>query len=111
MDKYEKNIQIMKTMFSLIKDLDKDNENNKEKQILMWIKQDLIKIINIQNEIKEMKLLKYSYKMKKITNIEKIEEYVKTNNILEIYKIVNNELENWKNISIKIKLCYSQLKN
>ena len=41
----------------------------------------------------------------------KIEEYVKTNNILEIYKIVNNELENWKNISIKIKLCYSQLKN
>ena len=89
MDKYEKNIQIMKTMFSLIKDLDKDNENNKEKQILMWIKQDLIKIINIQ----------------------KIEEYVKTNNILEIYKIVNNELENWKNISIKIKLCYSQLKN
>ena len=111
MDKYEKNIQIMKTMFSLIKDLDKDNENNKEKQILMWIKQDLIKIINIQNEIKEMKLLKYSYKMKKITNIEKIEEYVKTNNILEIYKIVNNELENWKNISIKIKLCYSKLKN
>ena len=72
MDKYEKNIQIMKTMFSLIKDLDKDNENNKEKQILMWIKQDLIKIINIQNEIKEMKLLKYSYKMKKITNIKEI---------------------------------------
>ncbi len=106
MDNYEKNIQNMAKMFSLINALE---NKDKETQILLWIKEDIRKIIDIQNELKDLKLLKYGYKMKKITNIENLEDYIKKNNLLSIYNIVNNELENWRNINIKIKICYTQL--
>ena len=106
MDNYEKNIQNMTKIFSLINTLE---NKDKETQILLWIKEDIRKIIDIQNELKDLKLLKYGYKMKKITNIENLEDYIKKNNLLSIYNIVNNELENWRNINIKIKICYTQL--
>ena len=106
MDNYEKNIQNMAKMFSLINALE---NKDKETQILLWIKEDIRKIIDIQNELKDLKLLKYGYKMKKITNIDNLEDYIKKNNLLSIYNIVNNELENWRNINIKIKICYMQL--
>ena len=106
MDNYEKNIQNMTKIFSLINTLE---NKDKETQILLWIKEDIRKIIDIQNELKDLKLLKYGYKMKKITNIENLEDYIKKNNLLSIYNIVNNELENWRNINIKIKICYMQL--
>ncbi len=110
MDKMQTNIQNTQTIFSLISILEQNKKMMEKKQIINWIKEDLEEISQIQKQLKEMKLLCFAYKIKKVTDMAKIEQYLRNKDITKIYLIVNNELNVWRDIKLTLHICYSQLR-
>ena len=110
MDKMQKNIQNTQTIFSLISILEQNKKIREKQQIINWIKEDLEEISQIQKQLKEMKILNFAYKMKKVTDMTEIEQYIKNKEIGRIYIIMNNELNTWRDINLTLHICYSKLK-
>lgn len=102
------NIENTEKITSLIPTLEKMQLN--EKEIVKWAKADISEIYEIQEQLNNNLLLKYAYKKKEKIDIENLEKYVEKKEILEIYNIINKELNSWRNINVCIQVCYAQIK-
>ena len=81
-------------------------EDARIKQFIHWIKLDINEIVLIQKQMKKQMILNYAYKVKEPTNIPSTEPIVMDiDNIVNIYKIVNEELNSWRNLSLKFQIC------
>ena len=75
-------------------------------QFINWIKSDINEIVFIQKQMKKQMILNYAYTVKKPTNIPNTETIlINIDNIINIYKIINEELNSWRNLSLKFQIC------
>lgn len=77
-------------------------KNKKISKVVKWAEEDLAEMQNIRKELLEKNLLdkadllkeKINYNIDKKSNVER--------NILEVYKVIENELEDWRRIYLYI---------
>lgn len=98
-----KNIENYKKILKYIDKLQELQPYLKNKEILNLVEEDFQEIKEIQEKLKYMQCLKLAYSNKKITNI-KID---KTNNvdvnIINVYRIIEDKLNNWRDIYLQLK--------
>ncbi len=104
MEKKIENKKNIKRIFEMANNLIKLSPYIKNKEIIVWIKEDIREIYLIHKELQLKKQLKIAYEIKDITMIEIEENENIEKKILKVYNIINKELNNWRKVNIEINI-------
>lgn len=96
----KENILKIKKMAIKLDEFSKYIKDANIKEVINWVKSDINEISKIQNELKIRKKIRRAYEMKEITCIKRIQTDKLHKKILEVYQIVNKELNNWRDVSL-----------
>jgi hypothetical protein len=104
MTKKEFNLNNTKSILNLAYNLEKISPYMKDKKITNWVKEDINEIYSIQKELQEKGKLDEAYIKKETTNIKINKNENIEKKILEIYTVINTELNNWRNVNLEINM-------
>jgi hypothetical protein len=104
MTKKEFNLNNTKSILKLAYNLEKLAPYMKNKKIVNWVKEDINEIYSIQKELQKKGKLEDAYTKKETTNIKINKNENIENRILDIYNIINIELNSWRNINLDINM-------
>ena len=103
-----KNIENYKKILKYIDKLQELQPYLKNKEILNLVEEDFQEIKEIQEKLKYMQCLKLAYSNKKIIKIDKTNNV--DVNIINVYRIIEDELNNWRDIYLQLKGCKNERK-
>lgn len=104
MERDKVNIENTKITFELISNLKKLDPYTKNKKVIEWAKQDEKEMYMILKNLKENGKLKKAYELKEITNIKIYKKQNIEKRIIQIYNIINTELNSWRKINLEINI-------